>query len=151
FALKRVLAVPPDVAKIAEMERFRYVTLLHLLRARDLTLISIWNPTFLSTLLAPLEAWHERLCADPLIEPQRAAEVRAIWRGPGALAEKLRATWPRLALVSCWADAAAARGVEELRELVPDVEVQPKGLLATEGCVSFPLVDRPGAALALRS
>jgi hypothetical protein len=38
-----------------------------------------------------------------------------------------------------------------LRGLFPDVEIQPKGLLATEGIVSFPMVGRPGAALALRS
>ncbi len=31
------------------------------------------------------------------------------------------------------------------------MEIQPKGLLATEGCVSFPLVGQTGAALALRS
>ena len=31
------------------------------------------------------------------------------------------------------------------------MEIHPKGLIATEGCVSFPLIDRTGAALALRS
>src|SRR5262249_19566850 len=30
-------------------------------------------------------------------------------------------------------------------------EIQPKGLLATEGCVSFPLLDRPAPVLAVRS
>jgi hypothetical protein len=37
-----------------------------------------------------------------------------------------------------------------LRELFADVEIQPKGLLATEGFVSFPLIDQPGPALAAR-
>jgi hypothetical protein len=35
--------------------------------------------------------------------------------------------------------------------LFPTVTIQPKGLLSTEACVSFPLVGRSGAALALRS
>ena len=39
----------------------------------------------------------------------------------------------------------------QLRELFPQVEIQPKGLLATEGCVSFPLTRRPAPVLAVRS
>jgi hypothetical protein len=34
---------------------------------------------------------------------------------------------------------------------MPEIEIQPKGLLATEGCVSFPLVGVEGGALAIRS
>lgn len=62
-----------------------------------------------------------------------------------------RELWPRLALVSCWADAASAAYIPELRALLPGVEIQPKGLLATEGVVSVPLIGRPGAVLAIRS
>ena len=46
LAVRRLLAVPPAVAKLPHMDNFRYATLLHLLRASDLTLISIWSPTF---------------------------------------------------------------------------------------------------------
>jgi hypothetical protein len=59
--------------------------------------------------------------------------------------------WPRLALISCWADGPAEWAVREVQDLFPGVEVQPKGLIATEAFVSFPLVGRPGSALALRS
>jgi hypothetical protein len=38
-----------------------------------------------------------------------------------------------------------------VRQLFPTVEIQAKGLMATEGCVSFPLVDRPAPVLAVRS
>jgi hypothetical protein len=54
-------------------------------------------------------------------------------------------------LISCWADAAASRYLDEIRALFPSVEIQPKGLLATEGCVSFPLVGREAPVLAIRS
>jgi hypothetical protein len=59
--------------------------------------------------------------------------------------------WPRLGLVSCWADAGAASYAAELARLFPQAQVQGKGLLATEGFVSFPLLGYDGAALSLRS
>ncbi len=59
--------------------------------------------------------------------------------------------WPRLTLISCWTDAAAARGAVELQSMFPNVEIQSKGLLATEGCVTFPLVGRPAPVLAVGS
>lgn len=174
FALRRLRVTPSAVVRLPAMENFRYATLLTLLAAEDLALISVWSPTFLTTLLAPLEAWQERLCFDlqhgtlslpqPLIgeavqdlrcwlgpDPVRAHYLSRILRARAPWPERLRLVWPRLALISCWADAAAAQFLPELRELFADVEIQPKGLLATEGFVSFPLTDRPGAALALRS
>jgi hypothetical protein len=172
-ALRRLLVTPPEVARLPDMDSFRYCTLLSLLAADDLALISVWSPTFLTTLLARLDEWQERICYDlhrgslnpptPLAEevvrpfrhwlrpdPRRADRLARVLRSPTQVAAQLRCVWPRLTLISCWADAAAARFLPELREQFPDIEVQPKGLLATEGFVSFPLVDRPGAALALR-
>jgi hypothetical protein len=152
WALGRLLVVPPSVARLPDVERFRYATLLHLLGARDLALVSVWSPTFLPALLAPLEGWHGRLCSDlARRDPGRAAELAAVFRSRLSLPEKLRLAWPGLALVSCWADAAAARGLGEVRDLFPGVEIQPKGLLATEGCVSIPLLGRPAPVLAVRS
>jgi hypothetical protein len=154
FALGRLLVTPAALSRLPDMDSFRYGTLLALLAADDLALISVWSPTFLTALLAPLAEWQERLCHDlrrwlrP--NPTRADRLARVLRSPASWADRLRRIWPRLALISCWADAAAAQFLPELRELFPDVEVQPKGLLATEGFVSFPLIDRPGAALALR-
>jgi hypothetical protein len=59
--------------------------------------------------------------------------------------------WPKLRLISCWADAGAARFIPDLQRLFPRAEIQGKGLIATEGIVSFPLDLQGGAALALRS
>jgi hypothetical protein len=169
----RLLAVPAAVAKASEIDNFRYCTLLHLVRAKDLSLISVWNPTFLTALLEPLNDWGDRICFDlcrgqlslprpgdshlsaTLTQPtatddRRADELRSILHGKGALSEQLQQVWPHLALISCWTDAAAAAYVGQLRALFPSIEIQPKGLLATEGCVSFPLVGNPGPALAVR-
>jgi hypothetical protein len=55
--------------------------------------------------------------------------------------ERLAKCWPRLALLSCWTDASARLYLPTLRSWFPQVPIQPKGLLATEGIVSFPFQD----------
>ena len=159
-AIKHLLAVPPELAKTRDLDQFRYQTLLHLLAAEDLALISIWSPTFLTTLLSQLERRSVEFCRD-LRNQRLRFRSRQLTRRPDVLeqilasadstAEKLRRIWPRLALISCWAEGASARYLGELAELFPSVMVQPKGLLATEGFISFPLARSAGAALALRS
>ena len=74
---------------------------------------------------------------------RRAAAVRARL----ATCTLGEALWPRLALVSCWADAAAADAVPALHRYVPHARIQPKGLLATEGVVSFPLQSTCGRSV----
>ncbi len=171
---RSLLAVPPDISKLSHLDNFRYATLLHLIRAPDLTLISIWSPTFLDAIFAGLEVWTDRLAYDlkhggvswpqPVDATPRPAKAfrflatgrpltsaAETLRSSAEISEKLRRLWPQLALISCWADATAALYLPRLREYFPHVEIQPKGLLATEGCVSTPLWDQVGAALALRS
>jgi hypothetical protein len=173
LALRELLVTPAAVARLADIRAFRYVTLLSLLAAADLALISVWNPTFLTALLDPLAMWQDRLLYDlrhgtispPLSlaeelafrlrrwlgpDPARAEHLAGILKDSAPLAERLRRVWPRLALISCWADAAAAWCLTDLRALFPAIEVQPKGLIATEGFVSFPMTDHDGAALAVR-
>jgi len=174
FVLRRLLAVPQSITRITDIQAFRYATLYFLLRAEDLTLMSVWSPTFLTALLSPLEEWQDRLCTDiqhgtlsyssavpegvsrrfaahcsP--DSRRAVYLKSVFRANSLLAEKLQQIWPRLSLISCWTDAAARRFVPALRDMFPTVEIQPKGLLATEGCVSFPLIERAAPALAVRS
>jgi len=172
--VNRLLAVPQDVAKLRDIDDSRYATLLSLLSAGDLSLISIWSPTFMTALLDGLEDWSDRLCGDldtgrircpsgsvvddcsrrlrsPICSPHRARQVRRILSSGDTLPERLQQLWPQLALISCWADASSGAFVGGLQHLFPTVEIQPKGLMATEGCLSFPLVGRSGAALALRS
>jgi GH3 auxin-responsive promoter len=172
-ALRRLLVVDSTVARLTDMETFRYCTLRSLLAAEDLALVSIWSPTFLPALLAPLERWSDQICRDlhdgtmrppaPLPpevarrmaparpDRRRAAFLSKILQAQLPLPDKLARAWPHLALVSCWTDAGATRALPGLRELFPAVEIQPKGLLATEGCVTFPLVGAAAPVLAIRS
>ncbi|MBI3038637.1 GH3 auxin-responsive promoter family protein, partial [bacterium] len=59
-----LMAVPSWVKFLSNIDSFRYVSLLFLLRAQDLRLISLWNPTFLPLLLQNLFEWREQLGND---------------------------------------------------------------------------------------
>jgi hypothetical protein len=158
-----LLIAPASLARSPHIDSFRYHTLLCLLRAGDVALLSIWSPTFVTALFAPLRSWQDRLIHDlrqgttlagderlpP--DPRRADQVRSILQACANLGDATPALWPKLALISCWTDAAAGRFVPQVRTLFPGVEIQAKGLLATEGFVSLPLVNHAGAALAIRS
>jgi len=52
-------------------EAFRWTTLLMLLRARELRLISVWHPSFLALLFEPLPLWWDGLLDDLVALDQR--------------------------------------------------------------------------------
>ncbi|HEX5716778.1 MAG TPA: GH3 auxin-responsive promoter family protein [Thermoanaerobaculia bacterium] len=121
------LAVPGLVRHLREPDTFRYVTLRHLLLRRDLTVISVWHPSFLLLLLEELSRFWDALVRD-------VGRSRLEKLSPDVPAR----IWPRLGLISCWGDAHAALSLPELARAFPGVEIQPKGLLATEGFVTIP-------------
>jgi len=55
--------------------------------------------------------------------------------------------WPNLRVISCWTDAAASLALPRLRAMYPNVAIQPKGLLATEGVVSIPYAGKHPLAI----
>jgi hypothetical protein len=116
--------------------------LVALLGARELRLISLWHPSLLSLLVEAMRRdWSVLL--DMLPDRRRARELERL----GSC--ECRAIWPRLRLISCWADGPAVLGARALAADFPGVEIQSKGLLATEAVVTFPFGGvRP---LALRS
>jgi hypothetical protein len=77
-----------------------------------LSVVSVWSPTFL-------------LGID--------AVVRRLTGG-----RTWREIWPKLALVSCWADASSAPWIPRLVERLGGIPIEGKGLLATEGITSVP-------------
>ena len=172
WTLGRLLLTPRELPRVPRIDTWQYLTLRFLLATDQLTLISVWNPSFLTLLLEAIPSHQEQLLVDiargsllpptplpPELRTALAAQVRPLPLRTQALYRILReqgkltssAVWPHLSVVSCWADAEAARGIPELRRQLPGVEIQPKGLLATEGVVSLPLVGQRGAALAVTS
>ncbi len=154
--IERTLAMPQQIRRVTDMETFWRVTLLALLKCRDLRLISVWHPSYLMLLLQRLRsAWPDLLedlgtgfsLSAPALDigasPARARQLERI--GP----ERPAAIWPSLRLISAWGDAHATSCLDDVRAAFPGVGVQPKGLIATEAFVTLALGDRK--PLAIRS
>jgi GH3 auxin-responsive promoter len=156
------MAVPSCLRLIADFEQFSLLTLLCLLRRSDLRLISVWHPSFLALLLDRLpSAWPQ------LLDILRHGRLPAGWKISAAIRSALRLSpdprrarelssqspddyarlWPKLQLISCWADANAAAGAANLQKRFPNVTIQPKGLLATEAFVTLPFAGKHPLAI----
>lgn len=59
--------------------------------------------------------------------------------------------WPALDTISCWCSSTSERYAAELQRRFPDVHIQGKGLLATEGVVTVPLAGAAAPVLAVDS
>ncbi len=164
--LGRLSVVPLQLAQVEAIENWRYLTLRHLLDADDLTLISVWSPTFLKALLTWLPIHAEALAKDLAEGTTTEPDVKAPPGGRftprpdrAAVLEKAlsasipdtRMLWPRLEVISCWTHATSAQFIPDLRRAFPHAAIQGKGLLATEGAVSIPLSEYPWPVLSLQS
>ncbi|MCK6523960.1 GH3 auxin-responsive promoter family protein [Myxococcota bacterium] len=142
---------PGALSRLQDPAAWRQATLHFLLAAEDLRLISVWSPSFLSLLLdALVVGWEEALRVlhdGAVVEGLRLPAAPRRARALGAVApDDVARIWPSLGLLSCWADGEAAPGAKALQARLSGVLTQPKGLLATEGLVSWPLGVRHVAA-----
>ncbi len=174
--INSLMAVPDDVKSLGAGRIWRYITVLMLLRCHDLRLISLWNPTFFASLVNDINDWSDSLFADLRDGSCHPEKVGATASGDvnrfgapamPARAELLKtavaslraghpagfaaALWPKLAMISSWTEAEAASGASRLREYFPRQFWQTKGLLATEGAVTLPVLSAPAPVLAARS
>ncbi|MES2917547.1 MAG: GH3 auxin-responsive promoter family protein [Pseudomonadota bacterium] len=160
--VKRLLAaqsqaVPAGVAFAGAPEDALFATLAYLLARDDVSLLSVWSPTFMLQMLDAVQQHGEAL-ADVLATgkwgrraeslrnlaaphaPRRARLVAAALAAPPAeLGQRL---WPGLALVSAWDTADAAPWAAQLRLRFPQAAFEGKGLWATEGVVTIPYDGR---------
>jgi hypothetical protein len=146
WILGTMMAVPQTIARIPDVRRWRSETCEHLMAAEDLGLISVWSPTFATRLMETIEQDLEDLLAR--IDPRRATRIRrSLDEHHGDLTGEV--LWPHLALLSSWVDGPSRAFLPSLRRFFPKTPIQPKGLLATEGVVSFPLWGVEGSVLAV--
>lgn len=132
--VRAAMISPGDFNAATSLDEFRFRTLLCLLRQRDLRLISIWHPSFLTLLLDALpNHWNEILKQIALENSNRARELERVDpRQPESL-------WPHLRVISCWGDGHAELSLGDVRRRFPSVLVQPKGVLATEAFMTIPI------------
>ncbi|MEM6730800.1 MAG: GH3 auxin-responsive promoter family protein [Myxococcota bacterium] len=135
WGIQRLMSVPSSVARIDDTDRWRFATARHLLADEHLGFISVWSPSFLTALMEFIRADFESLLSQ--LPATRARTLRRrIEREGGIRGDVL---WPKLGLISCWADGHAASTMSKIRLDFPGVGLQPKGVLATEGVLSIPL------------
>jgi hypothetical protein len=129
-ALAQVITVPPATGEIT---RWRVGTLAHLARRPELSLISIWSPTFLLELLESLPPNAEAVLAELHGNTQATRRLeRALTRTDGLTTE----LWPRLQVVSLWMDGASRPYADRVAKLLPGVHLDAKGVLATESVIT---------------
>lgn len=150
---------PGPLAELTDIDEWRFATCLHLLAARDLSLIWVWSPTYLSELLHTMQRLKQQLldalagggrsgAPYPAPDPARAAELEDLIGEDGLDTARI---WPQLEVISCWMDASSAPFAAELQRSFPGVFFQAKGLMATEGATTFPFGDAAGSPLAIES
>ncbi len=144
FIMRRMFAVDSAVKFSGSMEEFYLQTTKQLLACKELTLISVWNPTFLTLLCDFIRDNLEFVTAE--LKPARAGEVRA-----AVEANRFDRVFPKLKVISCWADGSARDYLADLEVRFPNVLIQPKGILATECFISFPILGEEGSRLSVRS
>ena len=142
WLVRSVMVRPEGLAEAQDLEEFRFRTLVGLLRERELRLISVWHPSFLSLLLDALPEYWERILAR--VHKERPGRARELERADPLRADTL---WPKLAVISCWGDGAAEMPMGELRRRFTGGCVQAKGLLATEAVMTIPFAGGWPAAV----
>ncbi|MBK8478396.1 MAG: GH3 auxin-responsive promoter family protein [Opitutaceae bacterium] len=150
-----VSAAPAQVAQTRDITEFRTRTLLALLADESLSLISVWSPTFLTTLLDEFLARQDEILALLVANRRSGSRKRAEYlqsllrtgHTPGLFEQ----VWPKLAHLSCWTHGPSDTYATNLRRHFPSVEIQGKGLVATEAFVSLPLLANADPVLAVTS
>lgn len=144
FFAQKMFAVKSDVKFSGSMDEFFFRTAVQLLNCKNLSLISVWNPTFLSVLTDFMHNNAERLVNAVSRKDKENLKMQL---------EKYRfeKVFPRLKIISCWCDGNAANYRKDIETRFRGVFIQPKGLLSTECFVSFPLVNENGSRLSIYS
>ena len=167
--ISRLFPVPEAVKKVKNIENFRQISSVFLLASSDLSLISVWNPTFLLLVLNYITDNTEVLLKsifDGKIYsqypedisflnsylkklPSRAKELEGCFNLPEN--EIFQNIWPQLKLISCWKEGTASQFINKLEYFFPNVFIQGKGLLATEAFITLPLFEANGCLPAYTS
>ncbi len=171
YLVNSVQTVPTEVLKISDPEEFKYITLLFLLSDENLRLISVWSPSYLKILLGyylensesvlhdiengtisiSMEQKLKKYFLSKLSKnPKRAKYLRQISKDREISWEEV---WKQLTLISLWTEGISNHFLPEIKQMFPNTKIQGKGLLSTEGFITFPLqtTDFYGNVLAINS
>ena len=139
-----VSAVPAWVGSLEDINDWQLATLYHLVCCKTLTLVSVWSPTFWISLANALISRNQEIKAIlsdgfDLHGYELSANHEALDRFQDFIEhDSYNRLWPDLKVISCWADGSSKSFADQIRQRFPGVQLQPKGLLMTEGVVTTP-------------
>ncbi|MBM3292544.1 GH3 auxin-responsive promoter family protein, partial [Candidatus Bathyarchaeota archaeon] len=143
---------PNNAILLDDMAEFRNQTLACLLAAKDLSLVSVWSPSFLRILLDwYFEHDNEIFNLMTKIYPKVARHRISELKGLGKVQTVFEKVWPKLKVISCWTDATSQNEALRLKKYFPNTYMQGKGLVATEAFVSLPYIAECDPVLAITS
>jgi hypothetical protein len=139
FFSSQMLILPKSVSKIKELDEVLEETSFYLLNSEDLALVSIWNPSLFSILLARISQNREtyirriydsgnRRRASYLEKVLNKESESSVW-------EKI---WPQLKVISLWTSSFAKPAFDSLAAYFPNVYFESKGVVATECFITLP-------------
>lgn len=126
---------PRDIKNEKDMDRFYFKTLSALVAEENIRLFSFWSPSLLLLLIEYLEKNSEKILKT--LKEKRKQEVRKYIE-----AKEYHKIWKNLILISCWGDSNSTEYLKKIQEIFPNIIIQEKGLLATEGFISFPDTEK---------
>ncbi len=131
--LKLTMTVDSRVLETSTLEESLKMTLLYILN-REVTLISVWSPTFLLELLEKLFSNKEFF----MNNLKSATKIEQLSISQNWTPELVQILFPKLSVISCWATSSSKQYALKLKSMFPKVHFEHKGLWATEGVITFP-------------
>lgn len=175
----KIFAVPNFVREIDDNYSYIYILLLFLIQSKNISFISVWNPTFIEVLFSNLDKnildisndleksrINSKLNINSNLRKKinsylrtykqhnyyRSKEIRNIINSTRCYEHKnYECLFPNLVLISCWTHGFAKQSINCIKKYFPNISIQGKGLIATEGIVSIPLNSLEYPVLAVNS
>jgi len=145
--IKNIMAVPSGIQSLPTSRDSILASLVYLCSSQDLSLISVWSPTYLISMLEELKVRKEEVISIleegkwtyPLKCPQNNSQAKILRDHSETLNKDfLKKLWPQLALISCWDTGSSQVWADQLKKIFPHVSFQGKGLLTTEAVITIP-------------
>ncbi|KPA13200.1 GH3 auxin-responsive promoter family protein [Candidatus Magnetomorum sp. HK-1] len=153
--MSQTMAIPQKLSLAPSSESAILGTIAYLVSHADLSLISVWSPTFalnmlnemalkkdtLSLILSKGKWNNDELSFLPCPMSKKQSDILKSW--DGKLEEIFfRELWPDMKFISAWDTSTSKIWAQELQKLFPSATFQGKGLWATECVVTIPFQNK---------
>jgi hypothetical protein len=138
FLLKKIFPITDEQINTKTVEESLLATAAYLLICKDLSLISVWSPTFFLSILDII--FNEKY---ELIKFMNSINLHGFEKIIKVLnQENIHQHWSELNLISAWDTGPSKVYSEKLKTIFPNTNFQGKGLWTTEGVITIPNKDK---------